>query len=97
MYIDWYCDGCQAELNRQSGFNTSSGTWRCTECGYDNDVTEDNVLSEEEAEQELSYMEECPVCGGHMRMGDVSYPTQLYICEDCGKEASDDGYGNLVY
>ena len=39
----WYCDGCHSVLNEQDGFNTCSGRWVCTECGYDNDVPEDNL------------------------------------------------------
>lgn len=41
--IDWYCDGCGAHLNEQDGFNTHSRTWRCRECGFENDVTENNL------------------------------------------------------
>ncbi len=42
--IDWYCDGCGAHLNSQSGFDPYEDNWECTECGYDNDITKDNVL-----------------------------------------------------
>lgn len=42
-YIDWYCDGCGCYMNDQTGFNTDSGRWKCTNCGYDNDVTDGNV------------------------------------------------------
>ncbi|MDD7764691.1 MAG: hypothetical protein PT934_02855 [Peptoniphilaceae bacterium] len=41
---DWYCDGCEAFMNDQPGFTTSSGIWICTECGTENDVTENNIL-----------------------------------------------------
>lgn len=41
---DWICDGCGAVMNDQPGFNVYSGTWRCTECGALNDVTENNVI-----------------------------------------------------
>lgn len=41
--IIWYCDGCHSVLNEQDRFNTASGTWRCTECGFINAVTSDNV------------------------------------------------------
>lgn len=91
--IDWYCDGCDAHLNRQEGFNTSTGSWECTRCGYINDVTEDNILSEEEADD--LYQEECPKCGGHMAR--VGYSFNEWECEDCGCIAKDDGYGNLCY
>ena len=42
--VFWFCDNCDTFLNVQSGFNVDSGRWKCTNCGYDNDVTEDNIL-----------------------------------------------------
>lgn len=41
--IDWICDGCGCYLNNQRGFTTRKGHWVCKECGFDNDVTENNV------------------------------------------------------
>lgn len=96
MYIDWYCDGCDAELNRQKDFTTSSGNWICTNCGYNNDVTESNILTEAESEIAKSFQSECPNCGGHMAMGQ-GYVGVVWVCENCGCEAQDDGYGNLIY
>ena len=93
----WYCDGCDAELNRQEGFSSTSGTWICTKCGYLNNVTNENKLSEEEAEDQASFQTECPSCGGHMCIGQ-GYAKTVYVCEDCGKEAwYDDESGLLVY
>ena len=40
----WFCDKCDAYMNIQSGFSTYSGSWKCKNCGYDNDVTEDNII-----------------------------------------------------
>lgn len=40
----WYCDKCGAYMNIQRGFNTNSGSWKCKNCGYDNDVSEDNII-----------------------------------------------------
>jgi len=40
----WFCDECDTYLNIQSDFNTYSGHWICKNCGYDNEVTEDNVI-----------------------------------------------------
>jgi len=40
---DWHCDGCETIMNSQPGFSVSSGVWTCTECGYVNDVTSDNI------------------------------------------------------
>lgn len=42
--IDWYCDRCREYMNNQGGFTTSSGKWTCTKCGYDNDVTNENIF-----------------------------------------------------
>ena len=41
--ITWYCDKCGKIMNNQPGFNTHSGIWTCAECGYENDVTENNI------------------------------------------------------
>lgn len=45
---DWYCDSCDLMLNGQPGFNANCGTWVCTECGYENTISEDNILSDDE-------------------------------------------------
>lgn len=92
--VVWYCDGCDAELNRQEGFTTETGTWICAKCGYLNDVTDNNILSEEELENHSST--ECPVCGGHMCIGE-GYAHETFVCEDCGKEAWYDDYGLLIF
>lgn len=42
--VFWFCDDCEAYLNVQPGFDTKSGRWVCTECGYENDVTSDNII-----------------------------------------------------
>ena len=42
--IDWRCDVCDALLNSQSGFTDSEGSWECTECGYVNSITEDDII-----------------------------------------------------
>ena len=47
---EWYCDNCDAHLNNQSGFTAAFGSWKCSECGYVNDVTEDNILTGDEEE-----------------------------------------------
>ena len=41
--IDWYCDKCGCYMNDQEGFDTSTGRWICAECGYENDVSENNI------------------------------------------------------
>ena len=89
MEIDWYCDSCDANLNRQRGFSTASGIWICQECGYENNVTKDNIIDE----NENVYQNNCPNCNGHMR--NAVYPHNLWICEDCGTEATEDEFGLL--
>lgn len=44
---DWYCDICGAKLNDQIGFDISNGTWICEACGSLNDVSSDNVVTNE--------------------------------------------------
>jgi ribosomal protein S27AE len=41
--VFWFCDKCEAFMNTQNGFNTESGHWICSKCGFDNDVTDGNV------------------------------------------------------
>ncbi len=44
---DWYCDGCGAYLNSQPGFTTDDDIWECTECGEENDVSDDNIVDDD--------------------------------------------------
>ena len=41
---DWYCDGCGVRMNRQLGFTTITGRWRCRKCGRKNDVSKKNIV-----------------------------------------------------
>lgn len=41
--VNWYCDGCREALGNQTGFDDSCGIWTCTECSYDNDISENNI------------------------------------------------------
>lgn len=43
-YVFWFCDNCEAYLNEQDGFSSQSGTWKCTICGKNNDVSEDAIF-----------------------------------------------------
>ena len=43
IWDDWSCDGCATLMNGQPGFTASNGVWTCTECGYVNDVTSNNI------------------------------------------------------
>ena len=76
---DWYCDDCDAHLNNQAGFNTLSGSWTCTKCGWVNDVTENNILSGDEEEFVRDVYIVCPDCGAHMTTDDYEH----YECPDC--------------
>lgn len=42
--VFWFCDDCDAFLNVQEGFTTKNGRWICSECGFSNEVTKENVL-----------------------------------------------------
>ena len=44
---DWYCDNCHAYMNNQPGFTAISGKWKCSKCGYVNDVSGGNIIPEE--------------------------------------------------
>lgn len=46
--IDWWCDRCGAYLNGQSGFNDHKYTWKCTECGFKNSISRDNIYKSHE-------------------------------------------------
>ena len=46
--IDWYCDRCNAYLNEQYRFNDRHYVWKCTECGYKNSISSDNIFETKE-------------------------------------------------
>ncbi len=41
---DWWCDRCGAKLNSQAGFDDHHYVWKCTECGYKNSISADNIF-----------------------------------------------------
>ena len=41
--VDWYCDRCNAYLNTQIGFDDHKYLWKCTECGFKNSISRDNI------------------------------------------------------
>lgn len=55
-------------MNDQPGFTTDSGRWCCRNCGYDNDVTDDNIIPDTAFElakdDEEDIPEGCAACGG---------------------------------
>lgn len=42
--IEWFCDHCNACLNCQRGFDDHHYVWKCTECGYKNSISSDNIF-----------------------------------------------------
>lgn len=75
---EWYCDNCDAHLNNQIGFSTLFGNWICSKCGWNNDVSDNNILSGEEEFVRLAYVV-CPHCGAHM----LTDNSEHYKCPDC--------------
>ena len=66
-YTFWFCDGCGAYLNNQNGFDKNAGKHICTECGYENDITADNIKGE------------CKVCGKLLPDPDATLCTDCRI------------------
>lgn len=42
-YVFWFCDECSAYLNVQEGFDINADRHICRNCGYENDITFDNI------------------------------------------------------
>jgi predicted RNA-binding Zn-ribbon protein involved in translation (DUF1610 family) len=42
--VFWFCDGCESFLNNQEGFDINADTWICKNCGFENDITADNIV-----------------------------------------------------
>lgn len=42
--VFWYCDGCEAYLNDQEGFDPNAPKHICSNCGCENDTTETNII-----------------------------------------------------
>ena len=82
---DWYCDDCNAFMNSRSGFSTSGGSWTCSECGSDNDVTDDNIRWDDEEYEYDSYYEvdDEPACAA----GCGGYPE---ACSGCNLGGNSD-------
>lgn len=45
-FVFWFCDGCNTYLNNQPGFDRKGTRWTCAKCGFDNDITFDNIRGE---------------------------------------------------
>lgn len=59
---DWYCDECNTYMNSQPGFTTSSEEWTCTECGCVNDVSEDNIIYDDDDSERISVWDAADIC-----------------------------------
>ena len=46
--VEWYCDGCGAHLNEQSGFDDHLPSWKCTACGYENRLEASEIYDNDE-------------------------------------------------
>lgn len=42
-YVFWFCDECNRYLNSQDGFDCRANKHICRNCGYENDITFNNV------------------------------------------------------
>lgn len=42
-YVFWFCDECQTYLNTQEGFDRNASKHICSECGFENDTTFNNI------------------------------------------------------
>lgn len=78
--IQWYCDNCDSHLNYQDGFNTLEGIWKCKNCGKLNDVTTDNIVSDELTPLLHISFVHCPNCFAHMKRNGFND----WYCTDCG-------------
>ena len=59
-------------MNEQPGFNTNSGRWTCTQCGYDNDVSDNNV------QKKRVHVFRCKKLGWSEEIECVWFDTTLY-------------------
>lgn len=91
---EWFCDGCHAKLNEQSGFTTDYSTWECSECGDINDVTDNNLYDSHEDYQAAMGIPPCPACGGIVQ-GDAPDATAWFNCGGCGERWHLEG-GELI-
>ena len=80
--IVWYCDCCDATLNKQSGFKTKYSLWVCDKCGFPNDISKKNILSKEEANEIIKIQKKCPKCNEHMYIAYLP-GGKNWKCEKC--------------
>lgn len=76
--VAWFCDGCGALLNRQSGFSDGYEFWVCTECGHRNGTTEDDILEEDDDPK-------CSKCGTYLKKQFCFFGYEEdWECTECG-------------
>lgn len=46
--IEFYCDRCDAHLNEQEGFDDHQSPWKCTACGFENEISEHVIYNSQE-------------------------------------------------
>lgn len=56
--IRWFCDKCNALLNIQPKFDDYKPKWKCTECGYVNELSEDNIVGESDERMSARFVAE---------------------------------------
>ena len=44
----WFCDECDACLNKQIGFSEIYDEWVCDQCGHENHISEDEIYDSRE-------------------------------------------------
>ena len=46
--IEFYCDACNEHLNEQEGFDDHLHLWKCTKCGYENEISAEVIYESRE-------------------------------------------------
>ena len=46
--IEFYCDRCGEHLNEQEGFDDHKSPWKCTACGFENEISEHVIYNSQE-------------------------------------------------
>lgn len=90
----WYCDGCNDNLNEQPGFRAGDSSWECDSCGFENDVSTDNLFESYEDYLEVKGIPNCPSCGSIVH-GGAPDATYWFNCEGCNERFYLEG-GELI-
>lgn len=54
--VEWYCDECDAYLNEQVGFSDQGGSWMCADCGHQNGISADAILSDDDVARAVEFL-----------------------------------------